>query len=69
MLRGTSDIRTVQGGRIYGYGRLEKILFEAYNESAWLIESVEHYKKRTGYYPERVLADQIYRTREKQEIL
>lgn len=28
-----------------------------------LIEAVERFKKRTGHYPERVLADQIYRTR------
>lgn len=47
-----------------GYGRIEKISFEAYNESACLIEAVERFKKRTGHYPERVLADQIYRTRE-----
>ena len=48
-----------------GYGRIEKISFEAYNESAGLIEAVERFRERTGYYPERVLADQIYRTREK----
>lgn len=47
-----------------GYGRIEKISFEAYNESASLIEAVERFRERTGYYPERVLADQIYRTRE-----
>ncbi len=47
-----------------GYGRIEKISFEAYNESTCLIEAVERFKDRTGYYPERVLADQIYRTRE-----
>ena len=47
-----------------GYGRIEKISFEAYNESICLIEAVERFKERTGYYPERVLADQIYRTRE-----
>ena len=47
-----------------GYGRIEKISFEAYNESTCLIEAVERFKERTGYYPERVLADQIYRTRE-----
>ena len=47
-----------------GYGRIEKISFEAYNESAGLIEAVERFRERTGYYPERVLADQIYRTRE-----
>jgi IS5 family transposase len=47
-----------------GYGRIEKISFEAYNESSSLIEAAERFKDRTGYYPERVLADQIYRTRE-----
>lgn len=47
-----------------GYGRIEKISFEAYNESTCLQEAVERYKKRTGHYPERLLADQIYRTRE-----
>ena len=47
-----------------GYGRIEKISFKAYNESTCLIEAVERFKGRTGYYPERVLADQIYRTRE-----
>lgn len=47
-----------------GYGRIEKISFEAYNESACLIEAVERFKDRSGHYPERVLADQIYRTRE-----
>ncbi len=47
-----------------GYGRLERVSFEAYNESTCLIEAVERYKERTGRYPERVLADQIYRTRE-----
>ena len=29
-----------------------------------MIEAIERFKERTGYYPERVLADQIYRTRE-----
>lgn len=47
-----------------GYGRLEKVSFDAYNESGCLIEAVERYKSRTGNYPERVLADQIYRTRD-----
>lgn len=46
-----------------GYGRIEKLSFEAYNESSILQDSVERYKERTGHYPERVLVDQIYRTR------
>ena len=47
-----------------GYRCIEKISFEAYNENTCLIEAIERFKVRTGYYPERVLADQIYRTRE-----
>lgn len=47
-----------------GYSRIEYISFEAYNESGCLKEAIERYQKRTGHYPERVLVDQIYRTRE-----
>lgn len=43
-----------------GYARIEKISFDAYNESASLKEAVKRFKERTGHYPERVLADQIY---------
>lgn len=47
-----------------GYARIEKTSFTAYNESGCLKDAVERFKERTGHYPERVLADQIYRTRE-----
>lgn len=47
-----------------GYGRIEKISFEPYNENSSLKEAVERYRERTGRYPERVLADKIYRTKE-----
>jgi len=43
---------------------LEKVSFNAYNENSCLTAAVERYKSRTGHYPERVLADQIYRTRD-----
>lgn len=46
-----------------GIARLERLSFDAYNESDVLITAVENYKKRTGHYPERVLVDQIYRNR------
>lgn len=46
-----------------GLARLEKLSFDAYNECDVLIDAVERYHARTGRYPERVLADQIYRTR------
>jgi len=47
-----------------GYATIERLDWEAYNESTTLIETVERYFEQTGYYPERVLADKIYRTRE-----
>lgn len=46
-----------------GLGRIEKISYDAYNESTVLVEAVERFRVRTGHYPERLLADQIYRTR------
>ena len=46
-----------------GHARMEKISFDPYNEGGFLIDAIERYKARTGRYPERVLADQIYRTR------
>ena len=46
-----------------GFARLEKQSFEAYNESTNLIAIIERYRERTGMYPERVLADKIYRNR------
>ncbi len=47
-----------------GMCRIEKLSFDAYNESSVLKTAIEKYKKRTGHYPERVLADQIYRNRD-----
>ena len=46
-----------------GLARLERLSFDAYNECEGLIEAVEGYRARTGRYPERVLADRIYRAR------
>jgi hypothetical protein len=47
----------------HGFARVEKLSFDAYNESACLQTAVEGYKLRTGRYPECVLVDAIYRTR------
>lgn len=52
-----------------GYARIEKISFEAYNESTCLVEAVERFRERSGYYPERVLADQIYLFKMQRRIL
>lgn len=47
-----------------GHARLEKLSFDAYNESTIFADAMNRYKERTGHYPKRVLADQIYRTRD-----
>ena len=47
-----------------GMCRIEKLSFDAYNESAVLKTAITNYRERTGHYPERVLVDQIYRNRE-----
>lgn len=47
-----------------GWTRLERHSFDAYNESTSLQDMIEEYKIRTGHYPERVLADKIYRNRD-----
>ena len=47
-----------------GMARLEKLSFDAYNESDVLTGAIERYRERTGHYPERALADKIYRNRD-----
>jgi len=47
-----------------GFVRLEHTSFDAYNESENLKRIIERYRAREGHYPERVLSDGIYRTRE-----
>ena len=41
-----------------GMARLEKLSFDAYNESDVLIGAVERYRERTGHYPDRGLDGQ-----------
>ena len=46
-----------------GWTRLEHCSFDAYNEAGTLQEITERFYAREGHYPERILADKIYRTR------
>lgn len=46
-----------------GLGRIERISFDSFNESENLQPAIERYFERNGCYPERVLADKIYRNR------
>ena len=43
---------------------LEDLSWDAFNESTRLISTVENYRRRFGYYPQKVLADKIYCTRD-----
>ena len=47
-----------------GYVFLDRISWDNFNESGDLKSQVEAYYRFTGYYPESVHADRIYRTRE-----
>jgi IS5 family transposase len=47
-----------------GYSRIEHLSWDNFHEGTTLQESVESYRADTGVYPERVLTDRAYRTRE-----
>ena len=69
IVRGKAKAKTEFGAKldisvVNGFTRLEHSSFDAYNESENLVEIIERYRTREGHYPERVLADAIYRTRE-----
>jgi len=50
-----------------GYARINTIGWEAYNEGTDLKKQVEAYKKLNGCYPEVVITDKIYGTRENRQ--
>ena len=54
----------VEMSDVNGFLRIEDLRWDAFNESKTLQASVENYRKAYGHYPERVLADKIFRTRE-----
>ena len=69
IVRGKSTAKVEFGSKIHvslvdGYAFLDELSWDAFNEGAHMMSYVENYKKRFGYYPEEVLADQIYCTRE-----
>jgi len=48
---------------VNGYAMIEQLDWNAFNESGDLQAAVERYRERHGCYPERILADKIYRNR------
>ena len=47
-----------------GFSFVDRLSWDSYNEGADLIEQIETYRRRFGFYPESVHVDKIYRTRE-----
>ena len=74
IVRGKSGKHTEFGAKfsvslVKGLTFLDHLDWNAYNESTDLINQVELYKKRFGFYPEEVIGDKIYGTRENREYL
>ena len=70
IVRGKSKAPTEFGAKISvsivnGYTFLDRFSFDAYNEgeSSEFERVVEKYRQRFGHYPERILADKIYRSK------
>jgi IS5 family transposase len=67
--RGKAGADTEFGAKISasvvdGFTFIDRISWNNFNESTELIDQIEAYKDRFGFYPESVHADKIYRNRE-----
>jgi hypothetical protein len=74
IVRGKEKNKTEFGSKINvsevnGFTRIDTFSWEAYNESVDLKKQVENYCRVYGCYPETVLVDQIYLTRENRKYL
>jgi IS5 family transposase len=54
----------VSASVVDGFVFVDRLDWDNFNESTGLIDQIETYKNRFGFYPESVHADKIYRTRE-----
>ena len=69
IVRGKAHVNTEFGSKLHislvdGYARIERLDFELFNELEDLWRAVARYRERYGCYPERILADKIYRSRQ-----
>ena len=46
-----------------GFSFVDRLSWDNYNEGADLVEQIQQYQRRFGFYPESVHVDKIYRTR------
>jgi hypothetical protein len=49
---------------IDGYSFIDRLSWDAYNEGSYLMQPIDKYKTRHGYYPSSVSVDRLYCTRE-----
>ncbi|HEY6505657.1 MAG TPA: IS5 family transposase [Chitinophagaceae bacterium] len=69
IVRGKTNAYVEFGSKIQmsimnGIAFLEDLSWDAFNEGTRLISTVENYKRRFGYYPNKVFADKIYCNRD-----
>ncbi len=69
IVRGKAHANTEFGAKLHvslvnGYARIERLDFEPYNESEDIWKAIARYREHYGCYPERILADKIYRNRQ-----
>lgn len=69
IVRGKAHANTEFGAKLHismveGYARIERLSFDAFNESTDFFKAVEAYRSSHGFYPKRILVDKIYRNRE-----
>ncbi len=69
IVRGKAKAKVEFGAKIHvslvdGYAFLDELSWDAFNEGSHLMGYVEQYRQRFGYYPQEVLADQIYCSRD-----
>jgi len=74
IVRGKTQAKVEFGAKINvslvnGLSYLDELSWDAFNEGTHLKAYVENYKRRFGYYPEEVLADQIYCNRDNRKWL
>jgi len=74
IVRGKASKKTEFGAKISvsmkdGLAFVDRIGWDAFNESSDLQQQVEDSRRRFGYYPEVVLADQLYGSRDNRQYL
>lgn len=74
IVRGKANVVAEFGAKLSvslseGIATVDRIGWDAYHEGGDLPMQVEKYKERHGHYPEKVLADQLYGTRENRQWL